>query len=122
MGSEAPASGMTPERLVNLRRVQNIAPSPCGTWAAVEVQRLCAEGAKYLSDLWRVSVADPSLPPTRITRGSSNDRAPCFRPDGALGFLSNRACTESGDDNVDPKRSQVFVLPTGGGDPHPITN
>jgi dipeptidyl aminopeptidase/acylaminoacyl peptidase len=41
---------------VALRRVSAIAASPCGRWLAVQVQRLDLDGAKYVSDLWRVPI------------------------------------------------------------------
>jgi len=76
------------EEHIALRRVSEVAASPCGTWLAVAAQRLDHDGAKYASDLWKVP-ADGG-PPVQLTRGDSRDTAPCFRQDGALGFLSNR--------------------------------
>ena len=51
--------GLSAERLLGLRRVEGLQVSPCGSWMAVEVKRLSDDGAKYISDLWRVSV-DPA--------------------------------------------------------------
>ncbi len=48
------AAPYTVEQHIALKRVSSIAPSPDGTWLAVAVQRLDREGAKYVSDLWKV--------------------------------------------------------------------
>ncbi len=103
------------ETLIRLNRVSAFAVSPCGTWAAVAVARLDGDGGKYQSDLWRVPVAGG--PAVQLTRGDSDDTAPCFRRDGALGFLSNR---KPGDKPVD--RKQVWLLQSAGGDPAALTD
>jgi dipeptidyl aminopeptidase/acylaminoacyl peptidase len=117
--SERPA--LDPERLIRIPRVCSVAPSPCGTWAAVAVARLDAEGGKYISDLWRVPL-DGSGAAVQLTRGPSDDRAPCFRRDGALGFLSNRNPREGKPEEGDDERAQVWVLPPEGGEPRPLTD
>jgi dipeptidyl aminopeptidase/acylaminoacyl peptidase len=123
-------------RLVSLGRVSSVAVSPDGTHAVCAVSRLNvaegdAEGAgsKYVSDLWRVSLEPSPSPgaPIQLTRGKHNDRAPCFRRDGALGFLTNRPVNGQGlasrgaQDDDDEARDQVWVLP-GEGDPYPLTD
>ena len=85
-----------------LPRVSSAARAPDGTWLAVSAQRLDADGGKFVSDIWRVPT-DGSAP-VRLTDGDFSDRAPCFRDDGALGFLSDRP--EEGDKAED--RSQVW--------------
>ncbi|MFO0273156.1 MAG: S9 family peptidase, partial [Betaproteobacteria bacterium] len=82
----------TAEQHIALKRVSAIAPSPDGRWLAVVVQRLDQDGAKYVSDLWK-GPTDGSTA-VQLTRGDSRDAAPCFRHDGALGFLSNRRPNE----------------------------
>src|SRR5437867_2860419 len=123
-------------RLITLGRVSAVAPSPCGTWAAVQVMRLDSEGAKYVSDLWRVPLAQgaPGGEPAPLTRGDSDDRSPRFRRDGALGFLSNRSPREGKAEEGDDERSQVWILPAApphpegtrhpapGGEPRPVTD
>ena len=76
----------TVESHIQLRRVGGIAASPDGTWLAVSVQRLDIEGTKYVTDLWRVPIDGSAA--VQLTRSDSKDVAPCFRHDGALGFLS----------------------------------
>jgi dipeptidyl aminopeptidase/acylaminoacyl peptidase len=122
---ERAGHGLTPDQLVALGRVTAAVEAPCGTWLAVAVSRLDAEGRKYVGELWRVPLA-PGAAPVRLTRGVNHDHAPAFRRDGALGFLSNRpsdapdAGPSSGRD--DEPRAQVWILPVEGGEPRPLTD
>src|SRR5688572_28368262 len=105
--------------MIRLGRVVELQLSPCGTWAAVVVQRLSADGGKYVSDLWRVPVdRGPAL---QLTRTDAKDFAPRFRSDGALGFLSSRSTGAGEADAGDETRMQVWVLPPIG-EPAPITD
>jgi dipeptidyl aminopeptidase/acylaminoacyl peptidase len=76
-------------RFIRLPRVQAVAPSPGGGWLAVQVERLDAEGARFISDLWRVDRSG-HIPPHALTQGEASDRAPAFQADGTLLFLSDR--------------------------------
>ena len=108
------------EQHVALRRVTSIAAAPDGTWLAVAVQRVDREGVKYVSDLWRVPTDGSAA--TQLTRGDSKDTSPCFRHDGALGFLSNRQPNELKPDEEAEKRMQVWILPADGGEPQQLTD
>jgi dipeptidyl aminopeptidase/acylaminoacyl peptidase len=110
----------TVEQHVALKRVTSIAPSPDGSWLAVAVQRVDREGAKYVSDLWKVPTDGSAS--TQLTRGDSKDVAPCFRHDGALGFLSNRQPNEVKPDEDADKRLQVWIIPAAGGEPQQLTD
>jgi dipeptidyl aminopeptidase/acylaminoacyl peptidase len=107
-------------QLIALRRVGKIAVAPSGDWVAAAVQRLDADGAKYVSDLWRLPLDGRAA--IQLTRGEHNDSAPCFRSDGELGFLSSRPPASAKPDDEAKDRNQVWVLPTAGGEPYQVTD
>jgi len=100
---------------IGLGRVTATALAPDSSWMAVSVMRLDQDLADYVSDLWRV--AFDGSEPVQLTRGDSSDAAPCFRHDGALGFLSNRKPTDIKTDEGADKRNQIWILPATGGEP-----
>ncbi len=108
------------EQHIALRRVSEVAASPCGTWLAVAVQRLDRDGAKYASDLWKIPTDGGAA--VQLTRGDCKDFAPGFRHDGALAFLSNRQPNEIKPDEDAEKRMQVWILPGDGGEPKQLTD
>src|SRR5690348_13300136 len=97
------------DEMIRLGRVGEIQLAPDGTWVAAVVQRLSADGGKYVSDLWRVPVDGGAA--TQLTRGDCKDTAPRFRADGRLGFLSNRNPRAGAAEPGDDERMQVWVLP-----------
>jgi dipeptidyl aminopeptidase/acylaminoacyl peptidase len=108
------------DRFLSLRRVGAVVPSPDGSWLAVVVSRLDSEKVKYISDLWKVPSSRGT--PIQLTWGKYSDRAPCFRQDGSLGFLSGRPPREGKPEDGDEERSQVWILPAQGGEPIAITD
>jgi dipeptidyl aminopeptidase/acylaminoacyl peptidase len=107
-------------QLIALKRVCQIAVAPDGTWAAASVQRLNADGSKYLTDLWRVPLDGSDA--VQLTRSDHSDTAPSFRADGALAFLSNRPPHGGKPDDDAKDRRQVWLLPAQGGEPYPLTD
>lgn len=103
-----------------LGRVTAAVPSPDGTWLAVAVSRPDADRTKLVSALWRVPL--DGSPPEVLTRGPHTARAPCFRRDGALGFLSDRSTRDGKPEDGDDERAQVFVLGPQPGDAVPLTD
>ena len=112
--------GFDTTQLIALPRAGHIALSPDGTWVGVAVQRLNADRAAYVSDLWRLPTDDSK--PVQLTRGEFNDSSPCFRSDGSLGFLSNRPPLVTQPDDDSKERAQVWIIPADGGEPYQMTD
>jgi dipeptidyl aminopeptidase/acylaminoacyl peptidase len=110
----------TVEQHVALKRVAEVAASPCGGWLAVSVQRLDRDGAKYVSDLWKVPLDGAAA--VQLTRGECKDAAPGFRHDGSLAFLSNRQPNEIKPDDESEKRMQIWLLAKEGGEARQLTD
>src|SRR5256886_15406504 len=77
-------------------------------------------GAKRAGAVWKVSTN--VAPAVQLTRGDTKEVAPCFRHDGALGFLSNRQPNEIKPDEEAEKRMQIWLLPAEGGEPRQLTD
>ncbi|MEJ2532219.1 MAG: S9 family peptidase [Halioglobus sp.] len=105
---------------IRLGRVSAAALSPDSSWMAVAVMRLNRDGTEYVGDLWKVPLDGSD--PVQLTRGQSSDVAPCFRRDGALGFLSNRKPTDLGADEGAEKRRQIWILDAEGGEPRQLSD
>ena len=97
-------------RLISLGRLSEQVLSPDGTWVAACVQRLDKDGATYIGSLWKVPT--DGSPAAKLLEGEFDDKAPAFRPDGTLTFISNRTDDAHGPDNEpDTKaRKQVWAL------------
>ena len=110
--------------LLSLGRVQGLAADPSGTWLAVCVAHLDADRAKYVPQIHRVNIADGTV--AQLTRGTHGARAPAFRHDGSLAFLSARPTTGATRDgskgDEESERDQVWALPREGGEAFALTD
>ncbi len=114
----------TIEHMVGLKRAQSMALSPCGKWVAAAFERLSADGSQYFCDIWRVPVDGKrgvQQEAVQLTSGKSRDTDPCFRSDGALGFLSDRLDAEEPAASQHG-RKQIWLLPASGGEPLRFSN
>lgn len=111
----------TVQDLVAMRRVEGIAAAPDGSWHAVEVHTVDAESGKYHPSLWRIG-SDGTVAP--LLEGNCSYTNPCFRPDGRLGFCTNRPLdardAEPEEAPGDDVRTQVWLLDDDG--PRPLTD
>lgn len=98
------------EGLVALGRLGAFVAAPDGLSVIATVQVLAENGYAWVNQLWRVPV--DGGPPERLLHGRFDDRAPAFRRDGALCFLSNRTDASHGpeDEPEDEARTQVWAL------------
>jgi dipeptidyl aminopeptidase/acylaminoacyl peptidase len=106
---------LTPEILVDLQAVGEVAISPAGDEIlfTLSVQRREGEdpGPAH-SELWLVSAADGE--PRRLTSAPGTATDPSWSPDGAtITFLSRRTAHHA--------ETQVYALPRAGGEAQPLT-
>lgn len=99
--------------LYRLRFVSDPRLSPDGSRVAYVVSWVAADDRTQYRSSLMIANADGSEVPRSLTSGRFRDSAPRWSPPGDhLAFLSNRA----------GERSQLFVLPLGGGEPRQLTN
>ena len=85
-----------------LPRLTGLRLSPDGSWLAVTVTSLSADGRSYQPSIWRLDTAGagagqallrlaaPGRAAVRLTRSAEGEDSPVFLPDGGLLFLSAR--------------------------------
>ncbi len=118
MNTESQQSTFGADKLIELKRVERVVPSPCGTWAAIVVGRLNKMKNRFTNDIWKISLLG-NEPPELLVLSDSNDFSPGFRQDGSLAFLSNRS--ENSEDKGLAKQ-QVWILDAADGSLKSVTN
>lgn len=104
-------TGMVPEDVYRLTGVADPRVSPDGARVAYPVWRIDGESNEYRGAIW-ISPVDGSSAPRQFTSGEKRDVDPRWSPDGSrLAFTSNR----------DGDHSQLYVIPTEGGEPERLT-
>ncbi|MFK7928511.1 MAG: prolyl oligopeptidase family serine peptidase [Myxococcota bacterium] len=97
------------ESLVSLGRVTAVAVTPDGRRAVACVQAIDGDGAAYVSSLWEIPMDGSTA--SLLLPGAFDDRAPAFRHDGVLTFLSNRTdeAHSAEDTPDDAAKTQVWA-------------
>jgi dipeptidyl aminopeptidase/acylaminoacyl peptidase len=94
--------------LVAMARIADPQPSPDGSMAAFTVTTMDLEANKGRSDLWLAALDGSGA--RRLTTHEASDSSVVWRGNGSLYFLSSRTGS-----------SQVWRLPTGGGEAEQVT-
>lgn len=102
---------ITIDDLFRIRLLGSPQISPDGSQIVFVYKRIDTEKNKYFSNLWRVRIEGGE--PQPFTYGEWNDSQPRWSPDGKwIAFISNRQ----------KPKSQIYLIPTDGGEARPLTN
>jgi dipeptidyl aminopeptidase/acylaminoacyl peptidase len=126
----APAAGderkpIVTSDLLRIRSVSSIDAAQSGSMAVFAVrsivERLENEGASgkryhYQSHLYLLDLTDRRAQPRQITFGNRSDRSPVISPNGR-----HIAFVRSDEETDDPTRSQIWIIPTDGGEARQVT-
>jgi dipeptidyl aminopeptidase/acylaminoacyl peptidase len=103
-----PRKPMTPEALINLRRLSDVEFSPDGKRLALVVSEP-PKADQRASHIWLFNISNSSL--RQLTYSEKSETAPKWSPDGqSLAFLSNRNANQ-----------QIYLLSMNGGESLPLT-
>lgn len=106
--NEAQSTLLTPEQVLNRRRISDLQLSPDGKRIAMVVTEP-VKGTKQISNIWIYNLKDKEV--RKFTTSKKSDRHPRWSPDGRnLAFLSNREGT-----------SQIYALSMSGGEAQALT-
>jgi dipeptidyl aminopeptidase/acylaminoacyl peptidase len=113
LAAVVPASAKRPitfEDLMKIQRISDPQVSPDGKWIAYVQTTVDLAANKKTSHIWLLSTEGRR--PRQVTRGEGSDSSPRWCPHGGeLAFISTRG-----------SKSQVWILPMGGGDAFPLTS
>lgn len=105
---------LTLETFIALSRGLGLCLSPDDSTLVLPVQRVTADGSKFLTSLWALST-DGTSQPERITYSEEGEANPAFLSDGSLAFTSSRHGSD-----VAAKGGAIWVLPPRGGEARPV--
>jgi dipeptidyl aminopeptidase/acylaminoacyl peptidase len=118
--ASAQIRGVTPEDYFGFETLGDPRFSPDGSTIAFVVTTVDQKQNRRRSEIWSVP-ADGSQPPLALTTAPQSSNSPRWRPDGkAIAFLSARAV--AGEPAESAPRTQVWLLPLGGGEARRVTN
>ncbi|OCG74237.1 S9 family peptidase [Microbacterium sediminis] len=106
------------DQFISLPRVESLALSPDGSWAAATVATLNADKTAWERAIWRIPVAGEGAP-VRLTRSAKGETGAAFLPSGDLLFTSARPDAE--DRDAPESTAQLWLLPRDGGDARALT-
>ncbi len=104
------------DHFLRIPRLTGLRASPDGSWLAVSVAGLDAEGKAFKSAIWGI---DPTgtRPPRRLTRSAAGESGAAFLPDGSLLFTSARPDPDAKPDEAkDKPPAGLWLLPAEGGE------
>jgi len=118
-----PAGTLTPEMVVSMRSIRDLAVLPDGQWIAytLQVPRGLDEdrGSAYL-EIWLMD--RDGKHPRQFTPSKQRSWSPAFSPDGKrLAFLANRPGRDSDGDKDDADKAGIFLIDLQGGEARQLT-
>jgi len=116
----AETRGITAEDYFAFKFLNDVQLSPDGATVAFVVGTIDRKENRRYNAIWTVP-ADGSQEPSLLTTSVQSSNSPRWRPDGkAIAFLSARPIP--GESTGEAPRTQVWILPLGGGEPRRVTN